>query len=51
MNPKISTVLVGFSNTTHIDEAVGCSGATGLSDDQMARLQQLWQTDFGRINA
>ncbi|HTF93108.1 MAG TPA: aldo/keto reductase, partial [Verrucomicrobiae bacterium] len=26
MNPKVSTVLVGFSNTTHVDEAVACSG-------------------------
>jgi aryl-alcohol dehydrogenase-like predicted oxidoreductase len=51
MNPKISTVLVGFSNTAHIDEAVACSGAPGLSDDQTAQLQQLWLADFGRINA
>ena len=37
MNPKVSTVLVGFSNTTHVDEAVACSGAPGLSEEQMAR--------------
>jgi aryl-alcohol dehydrogenase-like predicted oxidoreductase len=48
MNPKISTVLVGFSNTDHIDEAVACSGAPPLSAEEMAKIEQLWQTDFGR---
>ncbi|MDP2605829.1 MAG: aldo/keto reductase [Deltaproteobacteria bacterium] len=47
MNSKVSTVLVGFSNTAHIDEAVACSGAEGLSKEQMAKLGRLWQTDFG----
>lgn len=47
MNAKISTVLVGFSNTTHIDEAVACSGAAGLTNDQMDKVRTLWQTDFG----
>ena len=48
MNPKVSTVLVGFSNTTHIDEAVACSGAPGLPDEQMAKIRNLWETDFGK---
>ncbi len=47
---EVSTVLVGFSNTAHIDEAVACPGAGGLSQDAMARLRKLWDTDFGRIN-
>jgi aryl-alcohol dehydrogenase-like predicted oxidoreductase len=47
MNPKISTVLVGFSNTRHIDEAVACSAAPGLSEEQMAKLRRLWDGDFG----
>jgi len=47
MNSKVSTVPVGFSNTAHIDEAVACSGAEGLSKEQMAKLGRLWQTDFG----
>ena len=50
MKPEVSTVLVGFSNTSHIDEAAACSGTAGLSDEAMARLKQLWETDFGRIN-
>lgn len=51
MKPEVSTVLVGFSNTSHIDEAAACSGAGGLSPQAMARLRKLWDTDFGRITA
>ena len=51
MNPDVSTVLVGFSNATHIDEAVACSGAGGLSEQQMAALRKLWETDFGRLKS
>jgi aryl-alcohol dehydrogenase-like predicted oxidoreductase len=50
MKSEISTVLVGFSNTVHIDEAVACSGAGRLSPDSMAKLRQLWDTDFGHSN-
>jgi aryl-alcohol dehydrogenase-like predicted oxidoreductase len=49
MNPKVSTVLVGFSNTAHIDEAVACSDAP-LSVEEMAKIEKLWKTDFGRLN-
>ena len=51
MKNGVSTVLVGFSNTAHIDEAVACSGAGGLSDEAMARLRELWNTDFGKLKA
>jgi aryl-alcohol dehydrogenase-like predicted oxidoreductase len=47
MKSEVSTVLVGFSNTAHIDEAVACSGAPALSDNEVARVRKLWQTDFG----
>jgi aryl-alcohol dehydrogenase-like predicted oxidoreductase len=47
MKSEISTVLVGFSNTAHIDEAVACSGAPALSDNEVARVRKLWETDFG----
>jgi aryl-alcohol dehydrogenase-like predicted oxidoreductase len=50
MKREVSTVLVGFSNTTHIDEAVACSGAPALSDDAMAKMRQLWETDFGKLS-
>ncbi len=49
MNDKVSTVLVGFSNPTHVDDAVACSGAPGLYDEQMAKIQKLWDTDFGKL--
>jgi aryl-alcohol dehydrogenase-like predicted oxidoreductase len=49
MNQNVSTVLVGFSNTTHIDEAVACSGMPGLSDEQMGNMKNLWEMDFGRV--
>jgi len=49
-NPKVSTVLVGFSNTTHVDEAVACSGMPSLSDQQMSKISDLWQSDFGKLS-
>ena len=49
MKREVSTVLVGFSNTTHIDEAVACSGAPALTADEMAKVRKLWEMDFGRI--
>jgi aryl-alcohol dehydrogenase-like predicted oxidoreductase len=50
MKSEVSTVLVGFSNTAHVDEAVACSGAGALSQDAMTKMRQLWDTDFGRSN-
>jgi len=49
MKPEVSTVLVGFSNTLHIDEAVPCSGLGGLSQQEMANMRKLWDDDFGRL--
>jgi aryl-alcohol dehydrogenase-like predicted oxidoreductase len=46
MDDKVSTVLVGFSNTTHIDEAVACSALAPLSEPQMAAMRKLWNEDF-----
>jgi aryl-alcohol dehydrogenase-like predicted oxidoreductase len=48
MKSEVSTVLVGFSNTAHIDQAVACSGAEALSQDSMAKMRQLWNSDFGQ---
>jgi L-glyceraldehyde 3-phosphate reductase len=50
MKPEVSTVLVGFSNASHIDEAIACSGAAGLSQEEMDKLRQVWDTDFGRLH-
>ena len=49
MKSEVSTVLVGFSNTAHIDQAVACSGAAGLFGDAMTKMRQLWDTDFGGL--
>jgi len=46
MKPEVSTVLVGFSNQEHIEEAVDCSGTGELPGEAMVRLKQLWETDF-----
>lgn len=51
MNQQVSTVLVGFSNTTHVDEAVACSGTASLSGQQMSKISDLWQSDFGKLSA
>jgi aryl-alcohol dehydrogenase-like predicted oxidoreductase len=48
-DPRVSTVLVGFSNTTHIDDAVACSGAPPIGEEKMAQLRRLWETDFGKL--
>jgi aryl-alcohol dehydrogenase-like predicted oxidoreductase len=50
MKPEVSTVLVGFSNTSHIDQALACSGAPGLPEETMTKMKQLWDSDFGRLS-
>jgi aryl-alcohol dehydrogenase-like predicted oxidoreductase len=50
MKTEVSTVLVGFSQTSHIDKAVACSGTSGLSDEQMVNMRKLWESDFGRLS-
>lgn len=44
----VTTVLGGFSETAHLDEAVGCSGAPPLSDEDMARLEMVWRSNVGK---
>jgi aryl-alcohol dehydrogenase-like predicted oxidoreductase len=50
MNHQVSTVLVGFSNTSHVDEAVACSGMPGLSDGQMSKMGNLWRSDYEKCS-
>ena len=49
MKPEVSSVLVGFSKTTHIDQAVACSAQGGLPEQAMAKLKKLWESDFGTL--
>lgn len=44
--PEVSTVLVGFSELDHVEQAVSCSGAGGLPDEAMGRLKSYWESDF-----
>ena len=46
MNEKVSSVLVGFSQPSHVDDAVACSGAPALDSEQMQKIQRLWESDF-----
>ena len=46
MNGTVSSVIVGFSKPTHVDDAAACAGAPPLTDEQMARMEKLWRTDF-----
>jgi len=46
-NPNVSTVLVGYSNTTQISEVVACSGKDPIPESAMEKLRNLFATDFG----
>lgn len=45
-NQDVSTVLVGFSDLSQIDEAVACVGRPGLSPEDLAFVEKLYQNDF-----
>ena len=44
----MTTVLGGFSELAHLEEAVGCSGADALNDEDMARLDMVWRSNVGK---
>ena len=46
--PRISTVLVGFSHVSQIDEAAAASGAGPLPAEDLAGIERLYRNDFGR---
>jgi L-galactose dehydrogenase/L-glyceraldehyde 3-phosphate reductase len=46
MKEGVSAVLVGFSGSGQLEEAVSCSGAGALSGETMQKLKRLWETDF-----
>ena len=50
-HPGVTTVLGGFSELSHLEEAVGCSGAESLPDEDMAYLQMVWRSNCGRWTA
>jgi aryl-alcohol dehydrogenase-like predicted oxidoreductase len=45
--PGISGVLVGFSNAAQVEEAVAASELPAISEAGLARLERLYESDFG----
>ena len=45
--PEVSTVLVGFSDMSHMAEAAAAAAAGPLPADALARIAELYRTDFG----
>ena len=48
-NPDISTVVIGLSEIAHLEEANGAVESGALPTDALARLDTLYETDFGQI--
>ncbi len=46
-SPFVSAALVGVSSVAQVAEAVACSGSISLDEATLARLRELWATDFG----
>ncbi|HYJ16552.1 MAG TPA: aldo/keto reductase, partial [Candidatus Limnocylindria bacterium] len=46
MHQTTAAVLVGFSNTHHVDDAVACSNLPSLTGEQIGKMRNLWETDF-----
>lgn len=45
-NNSVSTVLVGFSDLSQIDEAVACVGQPDLTDAEYGELEELYASNF-----
>ncbi|HET9917585.1 MAG TPA: hypothetical protein VFQ89_10780, partial [Candidatus Binatia bacterium] len=46
MHGATAAVLVGFSNTSHVDEAAVCADMPGLTGEQIGKMKILWDKDF-----
>ncbi len=46
MNPDVSSVIGGFSSMTQLEEAVTCSGSSGLDDQSLELIDNLHKTNF-----
>jgi aryl-alcohol dehydrogenase-like predicted oxidoreductase len=44
----VSTVIGGYSELAHLEEAIGNSGAAPLSPETMARVKLTWRANYGR---
>lgn len=48
MHPGVTTVLGGFSELAHLDEAVAVPGSGALPDESLARVEMVWRANFGQ---
>jgi len=48
-NPDISCAVIGSAELHHIDEALQAVEMGPLSPRQLARLDALYENDFGRV--
>ncbi|MBM3341668.1 MAG: aldo/keto reductase [Betaproteobacteria bacterium] len=48
-NPDVSCAIIGSSELRHIDEALQAQAMGPLPADVLARLQRLYESDFGRV--
>jgi len=46
MRPEFSTVLAGCASISEAAAAAACSGAPEISEEALARLRELWASDF-----
>jgi hypothetical protein len=46
MNEHISTIVPGVKNTREIEEAAARSGAEALTDEELQRIQELYDRNF-----
>jgi aryl-alcohol dehydrogenase-like predicted oxidoreductase len=47
-HPGVTTVLGGFSEGSHLEEAASCAGAPPLSEEDMVRLDMVWRSNVGK---
>jgi aryl-alcohol dehydrogenase-like predicted oxidoreductase len=46
MRPEVSAALAGCASIKEVEETAACSEAGGLSEEVIARLKGLWESDF-----
>jgi len=48
-NPEVSCAVIGTAELAHVDEALAAAAMGPLPADVLARLDALYQSDFGRV--
>jgi aryl-alcohol dehydrogenase-like predicted oxidoreductase len=48
-NPDVSAAVIGSAELHHIDEALAAAAMGPLPAPVLARLDALYETDFGRV--